>query len=179
MSLNLEMTPASIGNVISILDGAFPYILNASSPTAKISRSRLSLNAITFFSFQIVSFFLSCFLFIVYFLVIPSAREESHITTLQEILHFACATFRMTAFPRAIARQGISMSSRTRHRRCEGSRAFTRFGGDASRSLKCHSEPRPVVECEESPPSYSKRWRLYSRLAGDASLSLSMTYAWG
>lgn len=56
MSLNLEMTPASIGNVISILDGAFPYILNASSPTAKISRSRLSLNAITFFSFQIVSF---------------------------------------------------------------------------------------------------------------------------
>ena len=36
MSLNLEMTPASIGNVISILDGAFPYILNASSPTAKI-----------------------------------------------------------------------------------------------------------------------------------------------
>ena len=43
----------------------------------------------------------------------------------------------------------------------------------------CHSEPRPMVECEESPPSYSKRWRLYSRLAGDASLSLSMTYAWG
>ena len=43
----------------------------------------------------------------------------------------------------------------------------------------CHSEPRPMVECEQSPPSYSKRWRLYSRLAGDASLSLSMTYAWG
>ena len=42
------------------------------------------------------------------------------------------------------------MSSRTRHKQCEG-----------------------------SPLSYSKRWRLFSRLAGDASLLLSMTYAWG
>ena len=33
---------------------------------------------------------------------------------------------------RPIGRRGISMSSRIRHRRCEGSLAFTRLGGDAS-----------------------------------------------
>ena len=37
-------------------------------------------------------------------------------------------------------------------------------------TASCHTEPRPMAECEESPPSYSKRWRLYSRLDGDASL---------
>ena len=36
-----------------------------------------------------------------------------------------------------------------------------------------------MVKCEGSPLCYSKRWRLFSRLAGDASLLLSMTYAWG
>ncbi len=33
---------------------------------------------------------------------------------------------------RPIGRRGISMSSRIRHRRCEGSLAFTRSGGDVS-----------------------------------------------
>ncbi|MBS1353230.1 MAG: hypothetical protein HPZ82_06840 [Coprobacter sp.] len=35
-----------------------------------------------------------------------------------------------------------------------------------------------MVKCEESPLSYSQRWRLFSRLAGDASLLLSMTDTW-
>ena len=55
--LNLEITPSFIGNTTSILAGAFPYIAYAVSPTAKISF--WSLIAMTFFSFQMVSFFLS------------------------------------------------------------------------------------------------------------------------
>ena len=87
----------------------------------------------------------------------PAGRRGISDFLLFEILHFAYAPFRMTV--------------------------FRNFFSDAKKLPRkvapCHSEPRPMVECEESPPSYSKRWRLYSRLAGDASLSLSMTYAWG
>ena len=87
----------------------------------------------------------------------PAGRRGISDFLLFEILHFAYAPFRMTV--------------------------FRNFFPDAKKLPRkvapCHSEPRPMVECEESPPSYSKRWRLYSRLAGDASLSLSMTYAWG
>ena len=57
---------------------------------------------------------------------------------------------------RPIGRRGISMSSRTKVRDL----IQNRLGGDASRSLKCHSEPRPVVECEESPAFYRLRFFL-------------------
>ena len=57
ISSNLAITPFFIGKRISTFSGAFSYILYASFPTEKIYF--LSFMAITFFSRQIRTFFLS------------------------------------------------------------------------------------------------------------------------